>query len=275
MKCYAGIVTFNPNLEKLKNNIRSIINQVDNVIICDNNSDNFLEILELKESISGEIEIIHNMDNRGIAGALNQLFEVAKERNVKYLLTLDQDSECPIKLVDSLEQYMRNDVAIVCPNFIDRNCKSYNQFIDCTEKVKEVKKCITSGSLNNVKYWEMVGGFDEKLFIDFVDFDFCFRLREMGFKILQVNDVTLLHELGESVVKNFLNKQIVISKHSNIRKYYMVRNYFYYRKKNNINDLAEKKAMRNKVLKMILFEQDKLKTIKVIYKGWKDSKVMF
>ena len=34
-----------------------------------------------------------------------------------------------------------------------------------------------------------IGGFDETMFIDFVDFDFCYRLKKEGYEILQTPSV--------------------------------------------------------------------------------------
>ena len=39
-KYLAGIVTFNPDIERLNENISAIINQVDKVVVVDNGSEN-------------------------------------------------------------------------------------------------------------------------------------------------------------------------------------------------------------------------------------------
>ena len=39
-KTMAGIVLFNPDLERLNENISAVITQVDNVLLVDNNSNN-------------------------------------------------------------------------------------------------------------------------------------------------------------------------------------------------------------------------------------------
>ena len=47
MKYIAGIVLYNPDLGRLKENIESICKQVDKVILIDNGSDNIREIEDL------------------------------------------------------------------------------------------------------------------------------------------------------------------------------------------------------------------------------------
>ena len=65
---FAGIVTYNPDIDILNINIKSIRGQLETVIIVDNGSKNFEEI----ERLAGEhnIQIISNQKNFGIAAAL-------------------------------------------------------------------------------------------------------------------------------------------------------------------------------------------------------------
>ena len=48
-KILSVIVTYNPEINRLKQNLENIINQVDEVIIIDNNSDNIGLIQELTD----------------------------------------------------------------------------------------------------------------------------------------------------------------------------------------------------------------------------------
>jgi len=43
-----------------------------------------------------------------------------------------------------------------------------------------------------------VGGFEEKLFIDFVDHEYCFKIKMAGHRILQTSSSILLHRIGEA-----------------------------------------------------------------------------
>ena len=62
-----------------------------------------------------------------------------------------------------------------------------------------------------------------------------------------------------------------MTNHSDFRKYYIVRNYIYYTKKNNIENKELKKAMLKKVIKTIIFESGRFKTAKAYLKGWIDG----
>ena len=74
MKYIAGIVLYNPDLGRLKENIESICKQVDKVILIDNGSDNIREIEDLIKEYLNCI-LLKNGENMGIAYALNQILK--------------------------------------------------------------------------------------------------------------------------------------------------------------------------------------------------------
>ena len=72
--------------------------------------------------------------------------------------------------------------------------------------------------------FKKVGYFDESLFIDMADTDFCMRLYENNIKMIKVKSVVLYHSLGEArrLKNGFLSFNI--TNHSPLRGYYMIRN---------------------------------------------------
>ena len=80
---------------------------------------------------------------------------------------------------------------------------------------------ITSGSMIKMSLFRDVGYMDEQLFIDYIDYDFCLRLRDEGYKILYVKDAVLNHELGE---RRISNTGIQHTSHAAERIYYQTRN---------------------------------------------------
>ena len=94
------------------------------------------------------------------------------------------------------------------------------------------KLLITSGAIINLKIAESLGGFDEKLFIDGVDTDFCIHSFEKGYQTLLVNEFSLRHQLGEEKkVMTPLLKSTFRKFHNPTRLYYIVRNHLYLRSK--------------------------------------------
>lgn len=267
----AGIVLYNPDIERLKENIYGIYDQVDLIILVDNNSENIEDVQ--KEVCKHEnIKLIKNEINLGIASALNQIMEFGEKNNFNWVLTLDQDSICPKNLIAEYNKYIDiNDVAIICPKIIDINRPIKED--ECIVDYKFIDKCITSASLTNVEIWKKISGFDEKMFIDMVDFDYCRRVTLNNFKILRVNNVSILHEIGNITQHKILGLSFIAHNHSSFRKYYIARNIIYFERKHKLHKtkLIEYLRILKLMLISILFEKNKIEKIKMILKGTIDG----
>ncbi|MEK1965256.1 glycosyltransferase family 2 protein [Latilactobacillus sakei] len=265
-KIGAGIVTFNPDKKRVCEVIDAILIQVSEVVIVDNGSD--VDINWLKEIYTNQIYIIKNIKNVGIARALNQIMEYFNNKSFEWVMTLDQDSILTENAINHLLKFSSNNVAIICPRII------HDDEIAVDEKENEkIERTITSGSLTNVVKWDNIGGFDEDLFIDMVDFDFCERIKLNGYEIIRVNSVRINHQYGDAAIKNFFGKKIGVYNYSPFRRYYITRNnIIFYKKYSNIGNfkIMVKEIVRN-VGKVVLYEDNKLKKINAITKGMKDG----
>mgnify|MGYP003311394843 CR=1 FL=1 len=76
MDIMAGIVLYNPEKKRLKENIDAIINQVDKIVLVDNGSDLTLDTKDFFGEASDKVVLIRNSENKGIAKALNQILEI-------------------------------------------------------------------------------------------------------------------------------------------------------------------------------------------------------
>lgn len=267
----AGIVLYNPDFERLHENIINIIEQVDKLILIDNNSNN---IREIEESIScyKNITLIRNSKNLGIASALNQIIRYAKENSCDWALTLDQDSVCQEGLIEEYKKYLNvKTIGMMTCLIGDRNRLDSERSNE--DAYEYVERCITSGSLTNVEACLEVGAFDEAMFIDYVDYDMCALLRERGYKILKVNFYGLLHELGNIVNKKLFSKEVVVYNHAPFRVYYYARNLIYYMRKHRkvINHKIEYKILAYKIITIVLYEKQKFKKIYNMVRGMCDG----
>ena len=269
-KIYAGIVSYNPDLKRLDQNIKAILPQVDKVVIFDNGSEN-------QEAVNHQFEdratIIKSDSNIGIAAALNRLIQWGKDRDYLWMISLDQDSVCDAHYVEQMDKYLSitDSIGIVAPTIIDRNIGIVGH--NPKDEWVEVRTCITSGSFNNIKAWVAIGGYDESMFIDSVDFEYCYRLRKNGFKVIQVGAISLLHELGESSKRRFLFWKVDVNGHSAFRKYYIARNNVYYPLKHRLWLHFIRGNIRNVWLMFLvaLYEEEKKKKIRAIRNGWHDG----
>ncbi len=218
----AGIITFNPSLNRLQENVERILPQVGYLIIVDNASSNLEEI---KGFLSEQEKVIflYRDKNDGVAKALNIMASKAIELGAEWLLTLDQDSVVADNIMSEYVKYTSNpSVGIITCRYIDRNTDNIDQFTP--QENRFIPRCITSGTYMNLKIWEQVGGFYEPLFIDQVDFDYCYTLKEHGYRILQVGNTYVLHEIGKSKPVSLFGKYHIAFNHSPGRYYYMMRN---------------------------------------------------
>lgn len=231
MKIAAGIVLYNPDMKRLKKNVNAIISQVDRVFIINNGEK--IKDVDLKGEYGflkdKKISITNNEKNVGIAKALNQIVEKCISKKYTWVLLLDQDSVAEDKMIEKLAaETNRKNVSIAAPRIIDLN-KDQNHNSD--EKVEDVNMVITSGSLINVEDCKKLGMFDESMFIDFVDFDYCKRVKLAGKRIIRVNSASMKHEVGKRTKRKLLWMTVYPTNHSPERVYYYVRNIIYFNRK--------------------------------------------
>lgn len=279
-KTAAGIILYNPDICRMNENIDAIINQVDYVLLVDNGSENKADI-EKALPKSEKIIIWYSDRNKGIAWALNKIFRISTEYNIKWILTLDQDSVCPPDIVSDYEHYLcdikteesasnDNRIGILCPTIVDKNAGVIEGGSD---EAMPIKRCITSGSFTSCTAWKAIHGFDERMFIDGVDFDFCDRLRKAGYQVIRVGAIRLTHELGKMTTHRFLFTTVKVQNHSAKRKYYIVRNRFYLaRKEKNILDVLVSFLFVIKFsTTIILFEKDRRAKLHAVLRGMCDG----
>lgn len=245
MSILAGIVTFNPNLDRLKKNINHICKQVTETIIFDNGSSNQGEIKKLCEEY-GNLTLILSDTNRGLAHGLNRVCIEAAGKEAKWILLLDQDSISDTECIAKYSKYLSLEkAAILCPVMFDSRRRTKEFFT--SDGYEIVNECIQSGALYNVEVLKKLNYFDEWYFIDYIDYDYCLMVRRNGYKIYQINNL-LLDQEASTIAPVFCHDFLFgLSKKTNIqffakmsyrpvvkpwRSYYTARNRVYYIHKN-------------------------------------------
>lgn len=270
-KICAGIVLYNPNEGRLSDNINAVISQVSVLFLVDNASNNIHSIRD-RWIKNPKIRFITNNKNEGIAKALNQMCEAASLECYRWILTLDQDSVCPNNLIETFIPFTENNqIGIVCPRF---KLNISNDLLTKNNNLEYVDYCITSASLTRLEAWKRSGKFDEWMFIDCVDYDFCIKLKNTGYKIIKVNDITINHEVGNAEIKCLpFNIKIILYNHNKIRNYYMVRNTIYIIRKYSNNKSVYKWIPRLLYWELckIIFEKNKKATFMSLLQGLIDG----
>ncbi|NBA11172.1 glycosyltransferase [Weissella confusa] len=240
-KIGALIVTFNPDMDRLDQNITAVKDQVETIVIVDNGSINIKEIEEKANFYN--LDVIHLHNERGIAGAQNKGMQYLRDLGVGWSLTLDQDSVMPVDAVEKFinsNAFTRKETGLIAAQYDDPNWteEQRNDKLDNSGRQEIQKKMvIASGNLVKVSAWEKVQGYDEWMFIDQVDFDFNAKLLLAGYEIWQINTVVMTHEVGAVIQRPCLStlllfpKKAIFADHSSFREYYIQRNTIVYSKR--------------------------------------------
>jgi rhamnosyltransferase len=240
MEVFAIIVLYNPDLIMLIDNLSCLRNQVSKLIVIDN-SPNRINLNNIPVKIDFSY---YNSNNNGIAGAQNIGIDLAIKNNAKFILFMDQDS-CPSNemvstLLSDFKKLKNNNINIAAIGPIPINSQNNLPYTARLRKSKplqidnnlyKVNELISSGMLIDITTFDKIGVLDEKLFIDGVDHEWCWRAILNNFQIFQTRNTNILHSLGEGD-KTILGIRIAIS--SSFRIYYQYRNYIYLFKKSHV-----------------------------------------
>lgn len=274
----AIIVTYNVS-SSFSKNVDALLDKVAEIIVVDNGSKQ--ETINMLDSLNGKISLIKLNENKGIAYALNRGIEYALNKSYEWILTLDHDSIVDtnmltnmLKTYDKMTEVEKEKVVMITPTHVEE--KEMSNKIVINSGYEYVLTEITSGALTKAWYYSK-NKYDEKLFIDMVDHEFCLEINKNGYKIIRVNSAILLHNLGESERKRIFRLTITPTNHSALRRYYMSRNrmYVWKRYKGKYDEWIKKDKIRfiSEFAKIIIFEDDKLNKIKMIKKGISDYKI--
>jgi rhamnosyltransferase len=271
----AGCVILYYPEHSIAENIRSYINHVEKIYVIDNTEteNNNRQLLPVNKS---KLNFIHDGVNKGIAERLNQACKLAINNGFDYLLTMDQDSyfdeSTIMKYIQCIEQFSdKTQVAMFGINHEHDTQKKNCDF-------NKASSLITSGSLINLTLFKQIGGFDENLFIDFVDIEYCFRSIEKGWDIIEFPNIYMHHNLGKTSkqrsLKNLQSTERTF--HSSLRLYYMCRNFlhinFIYKKKFKPDLQLLQKDLLHRIKNKLLYKNGRFKTISLLLKAWKDFK---
>ena len=228
----AVVVTYQPDKE-LADRLARIVPQVAAVVIVDNESKPEIRSNLVRISREFGAALLQNEENLGVATALNQGFKWARENKFEWMLTLDQDSIPVPEMVQLLcaayaDYDQRAKLAVIGSNYLPTEHATEPEYDHTIGRSGscwvEAHETITSGSLIALRALEELGPFEDDLFIDSVDHEFCLRARRRGWKVIISLPVGMRHFLGEPERRRFLWKQVTPSHHSPLRQYYMARN---------------------------------------------------
>jgi rhamnosyltransferase len=267
------VILYNPsekNLDAILHNSKIL----DYLIIIDNSDNNLshTDVLNCRDNI----RLITLKKNLGIGRALNIGAEVASELSVKWLTTIDQDSELPLNYREVLDFTVlagRN-IGVVSP--VHLRDGEIIERVDFKESDHTtVESVMMSGNIINMQAFREVGGFNEEFFMDYVDIEYCLRLKNLGYDIILLKNIGINHSLGDSEWYRLGRLILKPTNHSPLRRYYITRNRLSMIFNGNygihykLNDIAR---FFKELIYIVAFEKHKFKKFKAIFLGIRDMR---
>ena len=274
------VVTYKTDINEFRRILKKHEDNFSNIIIVNNSPEIILDSFK-----SSQITIINNPDNIGLSSALNIGIQEAKKQGAKMVVLFDQDSLLPDdftkNMLKHINAYHGNKIpAVFSPSYFNHVTNNYGSIINFKpfrlvrkkpnkqEIINFPQYVITSGSFIPISVFNDVGLMLEKLFIDFVDIEWCLRARAKGYEIVSFPQVEIAHHLGESSVSVMGHRYPI---HSPLRMYYYFRNAIYlYRLKGIDWNWRLVDSARNlfRFLFYLLFVKNRPTYFKYIIKGY-------
>lgn len=274
------IVAYFPQLPKLSRLVRLCLEQGGRPLLVNNGPDIGLGVLP------DECEVVQCPYNLGIASAQNIGARIASENRASHIMFFDQDSlpssSCLQVLRDAFDslEAAGNHAAAVGPQVVDaadgvtmpfvrfRACRvitsTYREF----EEPVPTDFLIASGMLTSVERFHEIGNWEEGLFIDNVDFEWCFRARAKGYRCYGVPAATLEHSIGDAATRlNIGTRSARIAKHSPTRQYYIMRNRIHMYKRSYVPLSWKVQDLPRAIFKSVYFST-------LVKPRWQNAKAM-
>jgi rhamnosyltransferase len=233
----AVVVTYHPAPDVLEN-LRVLASECGRVLVVDNGS--APEVLAAMAAVPG-ICLMPQGLNLGLAAALNLGVERALDSGFEWAVTFDQDSQPEPGMVRAMwaTHLALPRAAMIGPRIHEEGAEPKNyrwvtrhaacpglfRRIGCERRdLPEVTMMVTSGSMIELAEWRRLGGFDNGLFIDYIDTEYCLRLLRAGCTVAVSGGAVLRHRLGERQNQVVLGRVVRPTHHAPFRHYYMARN---------------------------------------------------
>lgn len=280
--CLATI--FYPNESNVENMV-ALSNQADRLFICDNTPD--IDNSAMFDNIGKNITYLPNKRNLGLSCAFNVVLKNSSYgfSDNDYCMFFDQDSRVDEGHIKRLvEIYGRLEsagikVGVLGASYYDETSEEIE-----IAKIKNpvpVENCfsvpqvITSSAVMRYKTLRELNFWSEEIFLDFADWDLCFRAKKVGYEVVVTTSILLKHKLGEGIRKiGFIKMHY----DAPVREYYQIRDAMKLMKKNYVPLKFRFKFFIVSHLRPVcnvIFLQNRLARCDFIRKAWKDYKLGF
>ena len=195
------------------------------IIVIENSSDKTID-QEIRK-INANIKLIFSKNN-GYGSAINLS---RKFITTEYFFVFNPDI---VLLSDNLiidfyksAKNLKDYFGALGPRFDNVNEKSHRQS-DINKKIAVIDSISGSAMFFKTKIFDINKGFDENFFLYFEETDYCKRSNKNGYKIYQLNDLVVSHNVGTSVE---ISNEVEKNKLENLYVWHFVWSKYYYYEK--------------------------------------------
>lgn len=282
----ALVVLFHPTADELAR-VVALRERCDSLMVVDNSPQPDPAVTALLAACG--IAMLHNGNRNGIAGALNCGLASQFGQGVDAVALFDQDSVVP----GDYFPVMRTACAalgagsfLAGPRIFDENDQRFLPELSTdgltVQRLKlhegaAPQRCaflISSGCVISRRAFETLGRFDEPLFIDHVDTEYCLRALARNVPLYVIPSLVLAHRIGERRHHQLGPFHMTATNHPWYRRYYSAR---------NAMQIGLQYGMRFpvaivpnlltlwQIVQVLLLEQDKLAKLNGILLGMSDG----
>jgi rhamnosyltransferase len=266
------IVCYRPDITQVMGLCNRALADGAKVILVDNTEAPYLDHDKLPVGCS----LITIGYNSGIAHAQNVGVAAALSAGATVLVFFDQDSKVDVGFLNVLVAAIEIGIPeIVSPLCVDDvtgtplpslRLSRYGMSKPVHQAGSSgrypVDIVISSGTAATREVFDLAGTFDDGLFIDFVDADWCLRCRSKQIPIYVVPSLVMRHSVG---LRHFKLGTLTVSVHSPVRCYYQIRNSLLLFRKPHIPKVFATKQLLATVLSrtiLLFFVKDRLSYLK-------------
>jgi rhamnosyltransferase len=135
----------------------------------------------------------------------------------------------------------------------------------------EATYVITSGSFFSPRAFAAAGYFNEGLFIDYVDVEYCLRLKTLGYRVIEVHSAEILHQMGRLEENVLMGEPVHPTHHPPLRRYYQFRNalllHRQYRESQRSWRLRNRITLIKMLILILFYEKQRLRSLLQILRG--------
>ena len=233
-QCRIGGVTvlYEPP-ENFIENIRTYVDDLDALLLYDNSRESHRELV--RASFGDRVQYVWNGgSNKCLPCAFNCAAQWMYRCLVggDWLITFDQDSRASNGMVEGMRSFVESqccseDIAIVSPWVVDYHVAGIYPREIGMPSVSYILAPMQSGAMHRLSDLRHLC-YDEKLFIDEVDFDYGAKCRVQGKKVVRLNHCELLHQVKDDYPTIAVDwRKYQKNKYSLTRWYYRYRNALY------------------------------------------------